>query len=68
MFGASCAVLVTRTRGVGFDEGPELPDWASALEERGIPVLRDVCREDAAAVLRNYAEGGGEIYNARQGD
>jgi hypothetical protein len=61
-------VLVTRTRGVGFDEGPELPDWASALEERGIPVLRDVCREDAAAVLRNYAEGGGEIYNARQGD
>jgi hypothetical protein len=45
-----------------------LPDWASALEERGIPVLRDVCREDAAAVLRNYAEGGGEIYNARQGD
>jgi CO/xanthine dehydrogenase FAD-binding subunit len=42
----------------------------SARDEdaRGIPVLRDVCREEAAAVLRNYAEGGGEICNARQGD
>jgi tRNA(Arg) A34 adenosine deaminase TadA len=63
-----CGARNEDTRGVGFDEEPELPDWASALEERGIPVLRDVCREDAAAVLRNYAEAGGEEYNAGQGD
>jgi tRNA(Arg) A34 adenosine deaminase TadA len=63
-----CGARNEDTRGVGFDEEPELPDWASALEERGIPVLRDVYREDAAAVLRNYAEGGGEDYNAGQGD
>jgi hypothetical protein len=31
-------------------------------------VVRDVCREEAAAVLRDYAESGGQIYNARQGD
>ena len=53
---------------VGFDEGAKLPDWAGALEERGISVKRDVLREEAAAVLRHYAESGGEIYNARQGD
>jgi len=28
-------------------------------DARGIPVLRDVCREEAAAVLRNYAEAEG---------
>jgi tRNA(Arg) A34 adenosine deaminase TadA len=53
---------------VGFDEGAKLPDWVGALEERGISVKRDVLREEAAAVLRHYAESGGEIYNARQGD
>jgi tRNA(Arg) A34 adenosine deaminase TadA len=63
-----CGARDEDARGIGFDEGPKLPDWASALEERGISVLRDVCREEAASVLRNYAEGGGEIYNARQGD
>ena len=34
---------------------------------RGIIVERDVLREEAALVLREYAESGGEIYNARQG-
>jgi hypothetical protein len=37
------------------------------LERRGITVQRDVLREEAASVLREYAESGGEIYNARQG-
>lgn len=54
-------------RGIGFDEGPKMSDWPSALRERGISVKRDVLREEAAAVLRGYAEGGGVIYNARQG-
>ena len=63
-----CGARDEDARGIGFDEGPKMPDWTSALEERGISVVRDVCREEAAAVLRNYAGGGGVIYNARQGD
>ena len=63
-----CGARDEDARAVGFDEGAKLPDWAAALEGRGIVVVRDVCREEAAAVLRDYAESGGQIYNARQGD
>ena len=63
-----CGARDEDARAVGFDEGAKLPDWAAALEERGISVKRDVLREDAARVLRAYANSGGEIYNARQGD
>lgn len=63
-----CGARDEDARSIGFDEGPKLPDWVGALEQRGISVVRDVCREEAAAVLRNYAESGGIIYNARQGD
>ena len=63
-----CGARDEDARTVGFDEGAKLPDWQAALEERGIAVERDVLREEAAAVLRHYAESGGMIYNARQGD
>ncbi len=53
---------------VGFDEGAKPSEWVPTLERRGITVQRDVLREEAASVLREYAESGGEIYNARQGD
>jgi tRNA(Arg) A34 adenosine deaminase TadA len=53
---------------VGFDEGEKPVYWVEALERRGISVTRDVLREEAAEVLREYAEGGGRIYNARGGD
>lgn len=66
--GLLCGARDEDARAVGFDEGAKLPDWITALEERGIPVKRDVLREDAARVLRDYANSGGEIYNARQGD
>jgi len=52
---------------VGFDEGAKPSEWVPTLERRGITVQRDVLREEAASVLREYAESGGEIYNARQG-
>jgi tRNA(Arg) A34 adenosine deaminase TadA len=52
---------------IGFDEGPKPPEWARTLEARGIEVHRDVLRDEAASVLREYAREGGEIYNARQG-
>jgi tRNA(Arg) A34 adenosine deaminase TadA len=63
----ACGARDEDARDIGFDEGPKMPDWASALERRGITVVRDVCREEAAAVLEEYAENGGVIYNARQG-
>jgi tRNA(Arg) A34 adenosine deaminase TadA len=62
-----CGARDEDARSIGFDEGPKLPDWESALEERGIEVSRDVLREEAASVLRHYAEAGGVIYNSREG-
>ena len=53
---------------IGFDEGMKPADWVRSLEERGITVERDVLREEAASVLREYVEKDGEIYNARRGD
>ncbi len=54
-------------RQVGFDEGPKHPAWADELRARGIEVIGDVLREEAVAVLRDYAARGGHIYNARRG-
>jgi tRNA(Arg) A34 adenosine deaminase TadA len=53
---------------IGFDEGMKPADWVRSLEERGVTVGRDVLREEAASVLREYVEKDGEIYNARRGD
>src|SRR5919112_599538 len=57
----ACGARDEDAREIGFDEGPKMEDWVSALERRGISVVRDVCREQAAAVLGAYAEGGGKI-------
>jgi tRNA(Arg) A34 adenosine deaminase TadA len=62
-----CGAREEDARRIGFDEGPKMPDWVVSLEHRGISVARDVCRDEAAAVLRYYAESSGTIYNARQG-
>lgn len=62
-----CGARDEDARSVGFDEGPKAPDWERDFEERGISVVRDVLRDEAAAVLRGYAGGGGEIYNPRRG-
>lgn len=62
-----CGAREEDARAIGFDEGPKTPDWVASLEQRGISVARDVYRDEAAAVLRYYAEKGGMIYNARQG-
>ncbi len=45
-----------------FDEGPLPADWIGELERRGISVVRDVCREEAREVLREYTAGGGARY------
>ncbi len=62
-----CAARDEDAASVGFDEGAKPAEWVLSLERRGITVERDVLREEAASVLREYAESGGEIYNARQG-
>jgi len=52
---------------IGFDEGAKPTDWVGELRKRGIDVLRDVLRGEAQAVLRQYAQAGGLIYNAKRG-
>ena len=63
-----CGARDEDARAVGFDEGPKAPEWEREFEERGITVVRDVLRDEAAAVLKHYAEEGGKIYNARRGE
>lgn len=50
---------------IGFDEGAKPSDWVGALQSRGIEVVRDLCRDEARAVLQHYLTAGGRIYNAR---
>jgi len=46
-----------------FDEGPVFPASYAYLEERGIAVVRGVCRDEARAVLELYRRSDGPIYN-----
>lgn len=48
---------------IGFDEGTKPAYWQHALESRGIEVVRDIYRSEAARVLRDYQAAGGLIYN-----
>jgi len=57
-----CGARDEDARSIGFDEGPKLTNWVEELESRGIRVVRDVLRDEAAAVLREYGQGGGMIY------
>jgi len=52
---------------IGFDEGAKPADWVGELRRREIEVVRGVLREEAKAVLQQYAGTGGTIYNARTG-
>jgi tRNA(Arg) A34 adenosine deaminase TadA len=61
-----CAARSEDAIAIGFDEGAKPDAWQDALAARGIAVVRDICREQAATVLRDYAQGGGVIYNGRK--
>lgn len=63
-----CGARGEDARAVGFDEGEKPEDWVGALRRRGIEVARDVRREEARQVLRDYADSGGPIYNSRRGE
>jgi tRNA(Arg) A34 adenosine deaminase TadA len=58
-----CGARVADAVRAGFDEGQRPRRWAEGLRTRGITVLRDVCRAEAAAVLRIYGKRGGKVYN-----
>ncbi len=58
-----CGARKEDAQAIGFDEGPKPENWTTALSDRGIAVIRDVCREKAAAILNDYVNSGGLIYN-----
>jgi tRNA(Arg) A34 adenosine deaminase TadA len=47
---------------IGFDEGPCPDDWRERLEQRNIRVHGPLLQTEAAAVLREYARNGGDLY------
>lgn len=47
---------------IGFDEGDKPESWQQRLQSRGIEVVEDVCRDQAAAILRDYRDGGHPLY------
>ena len=58
-----CGAARKDAEAVGFEEGPKPENWIAELNRRGIDVVTNVCREKAAAVLKDYAASGGLIYN-----
>lgn len=57
-----CGAKSEDAESIGFDEGPRPVNWVSELNDRGIEVVLEVCREEAADVHRRYLEAGGIIY------
>jgi len=50
-------------RAIGFDEGVKADNWIDGYTQRNIHVIRDVCRAESAAALKEYVVSGGHIYN-----
>lgn len=63
-----CGAATEDAEAIGFDEGPKAEDWKGELRRRGIEVRTGVLRDEARAVLREYAESGRPIYNASTAD
>lgn len=57
-----CGARGEDAEAIGFDEGDKPEAWVEKLERRDIEVQEDVGREDAAAVLREYAAQARELY------
>ena len=62
-----CAARGSDATAIGFDEAPKPKSWVAKLEDRGVSVTRDLCRDEAIAVFQRYQQTGGRIYNARKG-
>jgi tRNA(Arg) A34 adenosine deaminase TadA len=57
-----CGARGEDAEAIGFDEGDKPDAWVEKLERRDIEVWEDVAREQAAAVLREYAAQARELY------
>jgi len=53
-------------REIGFDEGPKMAGWEVEFDKRGIEVVPDIYRKEAASILIEYSSHGGQIYNSRE--
>ncbi len=62
-----CAAHGEDAAAIGFDEGAKPANWVGELQKRGIEVVRDLLRDEARAVLQQYAQSGGLIYNPGRG-
>ena len=60
-----CGARDEDARSLGFDEGDKPDDWPQKLQSRTISVTRDILRYKAKAVLQQYIDAGGIIYNGR---
>ena len=60
-----CGARGEDAEAAGFDEGIKPPAWPERLAERGVEVVRDLDRDEAAAVLAHYAATGGPDYSRR---
>jgi len=63
-----CGARDEDARDVGFDEGSKRLDWINELKVRGIEVICDVLRNEAATVLSDYVKNGGIVYNGRRNE
>ena len=61
-----CGARDEDARNIGFDEGEKPKQWIEALEKRSIKVTRDILRDKSKAVLQQYIDEGGIIYNGRK--
>ena len=57
-----CAAREVDARSIGFDEGQKPADWTQALQSKGIDVVQDIRRDEAAEVLRLYGAMNGQVY------
>lgn len=62
-----CGATAKDAEAIGFDEGDKVADWAGSLTRRGIEVVEDVLKAEAAGPLKRYMSSGGKIYNSRSG-
>lgn len=58
-----CGARKEDAESAGFDEGDKPCDWRKPLAARGIEVVCDVLRAEAAAVFEHYKRNAGVIYN-----
>ena len=61
-----CGARASDAEAIGFDEGAKPKRWVAELKKRGISVVRDLCRQEAVAVLQRYKNTGGTIYGTRR--